>query len=100
MYTQNDSAPIRPEPARRSIPRTFMLTAYYSNIPKEIVEAAKIDGASTWQIYFRIMIPLGKPALATQAIINTLFAWNELPKSSVNQAPARPAKMPPRMTLR
>ncbi len=57
---------------------TFMLTAYYSNIPKEIIEAAKIDGASTWQIYFRIMIPLGKPALATQAIINTLFAWNEL----------------------
>jgi multiple sugar transport system permease protein len=57
---------------------TYMLTAYYSNIPKEIIEAAKIDGASTWQIYYRIMVPLGKPALATQAIINTLFAWNEL----------------------
>lgn len=57
---------------------TYMLTAYYSNIPQEIFDAAKIDGASTWQIYLRIVLPIGKPALATQAIINTLFAWNDL----------------------
>lgn len=57
---------------------TYMLTAYYANIPQEIFDAAKIDGASTWQIYAKIIIPLGKPALATQAIINTLFAWNDL----------------------
>jgi len=56
----------------------YMLTAYYSNIPQDIFDAAKIDGASTWQIYARIVLPLGKPALATQAIINTLFAWNDL----------------------
>ncbi len=56
----------------------YMLTAYYSNIPQDIFDAAKIDGASTWQIYTRIVLPLGKPALATQAIINTLFAWNDL----------------------
>lgn len=57
---------------------TYMLTAYYSNIPREILDAAKIDGASTWQIYTKIILPLGKPALATQAIVNTLFAWNDL----------------------
>ncbi|MCP4168573.1 MAG: carbohydrate ABC transporter permease [Chloroflexi bacterium] len=57
---------------------TYMLAAYYSNIPREIFEAAKIDGASTLQSYYKIVLPLGKPAIATLAIINTLFAWNDL----------------------
>jgi multiple sugar transport system permease protein len=57
---------------------TFMLSAYYATIPQEIFEAAKIDGASTWQSYYRIALPLGKPAIATLAIINTLYAWNDL----------------------
>lgn len=57
---------------------TYMLTAYYSNIPREIFDAAKIDGASVWQSYYKIVLPLGKPAIATLAIINTLFAWNDL----------------------
>ena len=43
-----------------------------------LFEAAKIDGASTWQSYYKIVLPLGKPAIATLAIINTLFAWNDL----------------------
>ena len=57
---------------------TYMLTAYYTSIPRDIFEAAKIDGASTWQIYLRIALPLGRPAIATLAIINTLYAWNDL----------------------
>lgn len=57
---------------------TFMLSAYYANIPREIFEAAKMDGASTWQSYLKIALPLGKPAIATLAIINTLYAWNDL----------------------
>jgi multiple sugar transport system permease protein len=57
---------------------TYMMTAYYSNLPPEIFDAAKIDGASAWQVYTKIVLPLGKPALATQGIINTLFAWNDL----------------------
>jgi len=57
---------------------TYMLTAYYTNVPREIFEAAKIDGANAWQSYTRIVLPLGKPAIATLAIINTLFAWNDL----------------------
>jgi ABC-type glycerol-3-phosphate transport system permease component len=57
---------------------TYMLSAYYSAIPPEIFQAAKIDGASPWQIYLRIALPIGKPAIATLAIINTLYAWNDL----------------------
>lgn len=57
---------------------TYMLTAYYSNVPREIFDAAKIDGANVWQSYTKIVLPLGKPAIATLAIINTLFAWNDL----------------------
>jgi multiple sugar transport system permease protein len=57
---------------------TYMLSAYYASIPKEIFEAAKIDGASTWQIFTRVGLPMAKPAIASLAIINTLYAWNDL----------------------
>ncbi len=57
---------------------TYMLSAYYANIPRDIFEAAKVDGATTWQTYFRIALPLGRPAIASLAIINTLYAWNDL----------------------
>jgi multiple sugar transport system permease protein len=55
-----------------------MLSAYYATIPREIFEAAKMDGATTWQSYVSVALPLGKPAIATLAIINTLYAWNDL----------------------
>lgn len=57
---------------------TFMLSAYYATIPREIFEAAKMDGATIWQSYVKVALPLGKPAIATLAIINTLYAWNDL----------------------
>jgi multiple sugar transport system permease protein len=56
----------------------YMMTAYYASVPAEITEAAKVDGASLWASYWRIMLPMGKPALATLAILNTLYAWNDL----------------------
>ena len=58
--------------------RIYMMTAYYSSVPSEITEAAKVDGATLWDSYARIMLPMGKPALATLAILNTLYAWNDL----------------------
>jgi len=55
----------------------FLLTGFFKQIPIEIEEAAKIDGASPWQLFTRIIIPLSTPALATSAIFSSLGAWDE-----------------------
>ncbi|WP_208589754.1 carbohydrate ABC transporter permease [Gracilibacillus suaedae] len=55
----------------------FLITAYMSSIPKEIEEAAVIDGAGYWGIFFRIMLPIAVPAMATVAILAFLRYWNE-----------------------
>ena len=49
----------------------------FSAIPREIVRAAKVDGAPPWTIYRRIFLPLSLPAVATVAILQVLFSWNE-----------------------
>lgn len=56
----------------------FILRGYFRSIPDELREAALIDGASEWQIYWRIIMPLATPALATVFIIDVLATWNEL----------------------
>jgi ABC-type glycerol-3-phosphate transport system permease component len=57
---------------------TYLMTSYYRSIPNEIIEAAKIDGADDWQIYTRIMLPIGKPGLATLAVVGSMAMWKEL----------------------
>jgi len=56
---------------------TWMLTSYIKTIPTSIEESASIDGALNIQIFFKIIIPLIKPALATSAIFTFINAWNE-----------------------
>lgn len=55
----------------------FLTVAYMSSIPKELEEAAYIDGSGYWGIFFRIMLPLSKPILFTVAILSFLRYWNE-----------------------
>jgi multiple sugar transport system permease protein/raffinose/stachyose/melibiose transport system permease protein len=55
----------------------FLLRSFFEELPKEIEEAALIDGASRFGIYWRIALPLARPALATLIIFNTLSIWNE-----------------------
>jgi len=69
---------------------TYLMTAFYRSLPDDLVEAARMDGANTLGIFFRVMLPLGMPALATLIIFNALGVWNEfifalllLPSSSV-----------------
>jgi multiple sugar transport system permease protein len=57
---------------------TFLLRQYFLTIPRELVDAARVDGASLWQIFWRIYLPLGKPALAALAIFTFQGAWNDL----------------------
>lgn len=55
----------------------FLLRTYFQTLPKEFIESAKIDGASEWQIYARIVIPLSVPAIATIGLFLILMFWND-----------------------
>lgn len=55
----------------------FLLRQFMLSVPRELEEAARIDGCSWWGIYWRIMLPLMKPALAAVAIFTFMNAWNE-----------------------
>jgi multiple sugar transport system permease protein len=50
---------------------------FFESIPKELEEAGRIDGASTFQVFYRIVLPLAKPALATLTVIEFLASWND-----------------------
>ncbi|MBI9093459.1 MAG: carbohydrate ABC transporter permease [Sphaerochaeta sp.] len=56
----------------------FILTTFIREIPKELMEAAYIDGATSFKIYHMILLPLIRPALATVAIYNLIPFWNDL----------------------
>ena len=57
---------------------TFLLRQFFLGVPKEINEAAVIDGASSFRILWRIYLPLSTPALITVAIFSFFYHWNEL----------------------
>jgi multiple sugar transport system permease protein len=56
----------------------FLLRQFFRTIPEDLADAARIDGCSEFGIYWRIMMPLAKPALTTVAIFTFLAAWNDL----------------------
>ncbi len=56
----------------------FLLRNFFIGLPHELLEAARIDGASEWQIFSRIVLPLGMPAIAALAIFQFLWTWNDL----------------------
>lgn len=55
----------------------FIFTAYINSIPQALEEAASIDGASTWAIFWRVIFPLLAPMNATVGILTCLWAWND-----------------------
>jgi multiple sugar transport system permease protein len=64
----------------------FMLTEFMRAIPLELEEAARIDGASEWQIFYRVILPLVRPALGTVLIFGFIMIWDQylLPLIAVN----------------
>jgi alpha-glucoside transport system permease protein len=56
----------------------FLLRNFFAGIPKDILESARIDGASEARIFFRLILPLGLPAIASLAIFQFLWTWNDL----------------------
>jgi len=55
----------------------FLLRQYMLTLPRDLIEAARMDKASEWQIYARIVLPLSLPALAVLAIFSVMWRWNE-----------------------
>jgi alpha-1,4-digalacturonate transport system permease protein len=55
----------------------FLLRQYMLTIPDELIEAARMDSASEWKIYYRIVLPLALPALAVLAILSIIWRWND-----------------------
>lgn len=55
----------------------FLLRQFFISIPDEVLDAARIDGMSEYGIFFRIMLPLSKPALATLTIFTSVAVWND-----------------------
>lgn len=53
------------------------MRAHFVGVPGEVSEAARIDGASTWQLFWRIHVPLAKPALSSLGILLFLWTWNQ-----------------------
>ncbi len=56
---------------------TYILTSFFNEIPKDLEEAALVDGATNFQAFRKVVIPLAAPGLATAGILTFIFAWNE-----------------------
>jgi len=58
---------------------TLLLTLFFGALPKYLIDAAVVDGVSTWQLLTRIVLPLSRPVLATVALLLFVTFWNEYP---------------------
>lgn len=56
----------------------FLIRSYFINIPKELEEAAEIEGAGFYKVFWTIMFPLAKPAISSAAVLTFIYSWNEL----------------------
>jgi alpha-1,4-digalacturonate transport system permease protein len=64
-------------PAAATPTGVFLLRQYMLTIPDELIDAARIDGASEWRIYAQVILPLAKPALAVLTIFSVMWRWND-----------------------
>ena len=64
-------------PASISIFNIFLFIQFFSSIPKEFEEAARMDGANTFQVFLKVILPLSKPILATVAVFCFIGVWND-----------------------
>lgn len=76
----------------------FIMMRFFEDVPESILEAARIDGAGHLNIFFRIMLPLSKPALATLGLFYAVFHWNEFFRASIYLTD--PGKWPLQLVLR
>jgi raffinose/stachyose/melibiose transport system permease protein len=56
---------------------TFWMRAFFRSAPTELIEAARIDGATTWQVLWRILVPIARPAVFTLVVLVFTWSWND-----------------------
>ena len=72
-----DSLPAVIVPGAAAAFGVFFLRQFFISLPHELEEAALLDGANRWQIFYKVILPLSKPALATLALLSFLVNWND-----------------------
>jgi multiple sugar transport system permease protein/raffinose/stachyose/melibiose transport system permease protein len=55
----------------------YILESFFAQIPKDLFDAARVDGYSDWEIFWRVSFPIARPAIATTIILNFILLWNE-----------------------
>ena len=68
---------ILPQTAQSVAFGTFWMRTYFRSSPRSLIEAGRIDGASSWTILWRILVPSGRPAITTMVVITFMWTWNE-----------------------
>ncbi len=63
--------------------QTFLLRGFFEGLPRDLEEAALIDGAGRWTIFWRIVLPLSRPGIAVVTIFTFLYSWDEFPWAHV-----------------
>jgi raffinose/stachyose/melibiose transport system permease protein len=56
---------------------TFWMRAFFRSVPRSLVEAARLDGASSWSTLWRVVLPFGRPAVLTMVVLIFMWTWNE-----------------------
>jgi raffinose/stachyose/melibiose transport system permease protein len=56
---------------------TFWMRAFFRSLPVELADAARVDGASSWRILWRVLVPIGRPAILTMVVLVFMWTWNE-----------------------
>jgi ABC-type glycerol-3-phosphate transport system permease component len=78
----------------------FLMRAFFETLPRELVEAARVDGAGEFTVFWRVMLPLARPGVATVVIFQSLSTWNEfLYANTVIQTPDKLPLQPVLFTL-
>jgi raffinose/stachyose/melibiose transport system permease protein len=55
----------------------FWMRAHFANLPSDITEAARVDGANTWSLFWRIHVPLARPAISSLGVLMAVWSWNQ-----------------------
>lgn len=82
-------------PLASTIVCIFVFKAAFEAIPKSLIDAARIDGVPDWMIVFRIIMPLTRPAIATNVILSFIWSWNSFPWPLVIVRDASMQTLPP-----
>jgi raffinose/stachyose/melibiose transport system permease protein len=76
-YTDTLFAIVMPQVAQSVAFGTFWMRAYFRSSSREVVEAARLDGASHWRTLWSVLVPMGRPAITTMMVLVFLWTWNE-----------------------